>query len=47
MYKKIDFKKEEKKKFEDYLKNLNNQNIKNLLITSGNKRVEYFPEENI
>jgi hypothetical protein len=26
---------------------LNNQNLRSLSVTSGNKRIEYFPEENI
>jgi hypothetical protein len=46
VYKKGDIKREEKKKFRDYLKK-NNQNIRSLTVTLGIKRVEYFPEENI
>jgi hypothetical protein len=38
IFKKIDIKEEEKEKCRDYI-------IRSLLVTSGNKRIEYFPKK--
>jgi hypothetical protein len=46
VFKKTDIKKREKE-VQRISQKLNNQNMRSLSITSGNKRVEYFPAENI
>jgi hypothetical protein len=38
--------KKREKEIQRLSQKLNNQNIRNLAVTSGNKKMEYFPEEN-